>query len=119
MDTAKKQAEEELSLKLIFKKPYTFEGKEYAEVDLSELENWTGGDIDKAKKALKVMDGLDPRRVFPSGDHRALAAVMASVLDAGTSPAERSRGRELVERVYNWDRDGENLVRLLETTGRK
>jgi glycosyltransferase involved in cell wall biosynthesis len=67
----------------------------------------------------RIMDGLDPRRVFPSGDHRALAAVMASVLDAGTSPAERSRGRELVERVYNWDRDGENLVRLLETTGRK
>lgn len=37
-------------LLLIFKKPYTFEGKEYAEVDLSGMENLTAKDLADADK---------------------------------------------------------------------
>lgn len=37
--------EEELTLVIQFKKPYRFEGREYTEVDLSDLENMTGADL--------------------------------------------------------------------------
>lgn len=37
-------------LKIIFKKPYKFEGKEYTEVDLSEIENLSTGDLIDADK---------------------------------------------------------------------
>lgn len=37
--------EEESTLVIQFKKPYRFEGKEYTEVDLSELETMTAADL--------------------------------------------------------------------------
>lgn len=82
MDTTK-IIEDELSLKLVFKKPYKFEGEEYAEVDLAQLETWTGADIDKAKKALKAMDGLDPQDMTlpeSNSDYCRIVASMATGL---------------------------------------
>ncbi|WP_167955132.1 phage tail assembly protein [Anaerosporobacter faecicola] len=37
---------------MTFKKPYTFEGKEYREIDLSGLDNLTGKDMIAAQKVL-------------------------------------------------------------------
>lgn len=74
---------EELSLELTFKKPYMFEGQEYKSVDLSKLEDWTGADVDKAKKALKVMDGLDPQDMTlpeSNSDYCRIVASMAAGL---------------------------------------
>lgn len=79
MDTINEQT----SLDLIFKKPYTFEGKEYTSVDLSELDNWTGADIDKAKKSLKLMNGVDPQDMTlpeSNSDYCRIVASMASGL---------------------------------------
>lgn len=45
-------------LRLIFKSPVTFEGKEYTSVDLSKLEDWTCDDIVAVtKKFNRMTDG--------------------------------------------------------------
>lgn len=41
-------------LKIIFKNPYSFEGKEYTEVDLSEIENLSTGDLIEADKQFNA-----------------------------------------------------------------
>jgi len=46
----KNQEEKEGIVK--FKEPYTFEGKQYTEIDLSGLEDLTGADLDEAENML-------------------------------------------------------------------
>ncbi|PKM72850.1 MAG: hypothetical protein CVU91_07430 [Firmicutes bacterium HGW-Firmicutes-16] len=71
---------EEPILELVFKKPYMFEGTEYKSVDLSKLEDWTGGDIDKAKKTLKSMDGLDPQDMTLPESNSNYCRIVASMV---------------------------------------
>lgn len=83
MDEKKTTVAEEPSLQLVFKKPFTFEGQEYTSVDLSELDNWTGEDVDKAKKRLKLMDGVEPQDMTlpeSNSDYCRIVASMASGL---------------------------------------
>jgi hypothetical protein len=52
-------AENSLVLKL--KRPFSFEGKEYTEVDLSALETWTGEDVaDVQEKYFKMHPEVNP-----------------------------------------------------------
>lgn len=44
--------DDENSLVIKFKKPYSFEGKDYDEIDLSGLENVTGNDMVQVNKIL-------------------------------------------------------------------
>jgi hypothetical protein len=41
-----------MELVVVFNKPYTFEGQEHKEVDLSGLENLTGADLVAAEKVF-------------------------------------------------------------------
>jgi hypothetical protein len=50
-----------------FKRPYNFEGKEYAFVDLNKLENWTCDDLIKVSKKYNKFSG---------GDNSFLAAIV-------------------------------------------
>jgi hypothetical protein len=43
-------------LKVTLKKPVTFEGKEYSEIDLSALESWTCDDVIKVQKQFKKLN---------------------------------------------------------------
>ena len=52
-----KQEQEQESInpsKIVFKKPYVFEGKTYNEIDLSGLEDMTGEDLIRIEKALRM-----------------------------------------------------------------
>ena len=53
-------AEDQEDLVLRFKKPYTFEGETYTEVDLSGLEDLSAADLCKVGKMVKKIDGVDP-----------------------------------------------------------
>jgi len=50
---------EENSLVLKLKKPFTFEGKEYKEIDLSALESWTCDDVVNVQKEYFKLIGAD------------------------------------------------------------
>lgn len=52
--------EDQEDLVLRFKKPYTFEGETYTEVDLSGLEDLSAADLCKVGKMVKKTDGVDP-----------------------------------------------------------
>lgn len=58
--------EEENELLVVFKKPYTFEGKEYNEIDLSGIEDMTGDQLITAhrlfakSKGVSLTPELDP-----------------------------------------------------------
>ena len=52
--------EDQEDLVLRFKKPYSFEGESYTEVDLSGLEDLSAADLCKVGKMVKKTDGLDP-----------------------------------------------------------
>lgn len=52
--------EDQEDLVLRFKKPYTFEGETYTEVDLSGLEDLSAADLCKVGKMVKKIDGVDP-----------------------------------------------------------
>ncbi len=52
------EAEEELILR--FKKPYSFEGQSYTEVDLSGLEEISAADLCRVAKFVKKETGADP-----------------------------------------------------------
>ena len=54
------EAEEEEDLILHFKKPYSFEGKRYTEVDLSGLADISAADLCKVNKMAKKDNGVDP-----------------------------------------------------------
>jgi hypothetical protein len=45
------------TLILTFKKPFKFEGKEYTEVDLSAMEDWTGDDLIRLTKKYNKLSG--------------------------------------------------------------
>lgn len=45
--------EEEVSMVIKFKKPYTFEKKEYTEIDLSGMDDLTGADMIAVNKIMK------------------------------------------------------------------
>lgn len=73
----------ELDLIIRLKKPYTFEGKEYTEVDISKLDEWTAADVDKARRTFEKMQGVDAQAAAaPEVDSRycRLVASMASDL---------------------------------------
>lgn len=53
-------AEDQEDLVLRFKKPYTFEGETYTEVDLSGLEDLSAADLCKVGKMVKKDNGVDP-----------------------------------------------------------
>ena len=52
--------EDQEDLVLRFKKPYSFEGETYTEVDLSGLEDLSAADLCKVGKMVKKIDGVDP-----------------------------------------------------------
>lgn len=52
--------EDQEDLILRFKKPYSFEGETYTEVDLSGLEDLSAADLCKVGKMVKKIDGVDP-----------------------------------------------------------
>ena len=52
------ETEEELILR--FKKPYSFEGQSYTEVDLSGLEEISAADLCRVAKFVKKETGADP-----------------------------------------------------------
>lgn len=52
--------EDQEDLVLRFKKPYSFEGETYTEVDLSGLEDLSAADLCKVGKMVKKTDGVDP-----------------------------------------------------------
>lgn len=52
--------EDQEDLVLRFKKPYSFEGETFTEVDLSGLEDLSAADLCKVGKMVKKTDGLDP-----------------------------------------------------------
>lgn len=55
------QDDQEISLVLKFKKPYTFDGKQYTEVDLSGLEDATAKDLEAVGRILeKQGKGMNP-----------------------------------------------------------
>lgn len=55
------QEDQEISLVLKFKKPYTFDGKQYTEVDLSGLEDATAKDLEAVGRILeKQGKGMNP-----------------------------------------------------------
>lgn len=55
------QDDQEISLVLKFKKPYTFDGKQYNEVDLSGLEDATAKDLEAVGRILeKQGKGMNP-----------------------------------------------------------
>lgn len=57
MRDAEKQEEgvtQESDLVIRFKRPFTFEGQEYAELDLSGLESLTGSDMQDAERILRA-----------------------------------------------------------------
>lgn len=55
------QEDQEISLVLKFKKPYTFDGKQYNEVDLSGLEDATAKDLEAVGRILeKQGKGMNP-----------------------------------------------------------
>jgi len=66
LDEAEINEEEENELLVIFKKPYTFEGKEYTEIDLSGIEDMTGDQLIFAhrqfakSKGVSLTPELDP-----------------------------------------------------------
>lgn len=49
--------QEAVSLKIKLKKPVTFEGKTYLEIDLSDLENWTCDNVIKVSRAFNKSAG--------------------------------------------------------------
>ena len=57
--TAEEKNEEE-SLVLKFRKPYTFENQEYTEVDLSGMEDMTAGDLCAVAKLANRDLGVTP-----------------------------------------------------------
>lgn len=60
-NTAMEPAEDqEESLVLKFKKPYTFDGKEYTEVDLSGLEETTAADLAAVGKIVTKLGVVSP-----------------------------------------------------------
>lgn len=52
--------EDQEDLVLRFKKPYSFEGETYTEVDLSGLEDLSAAELCKVGKMVKKIDGVDP-----------------------------------------------------------
>ena len=52
--------EDQEDLVLRFKKPYSFEGETFTEVDLSGLEDISAADLCKVGKMVKKIDGVDP-----------------------------------------------------------
>lgn len=53
-------ADEELSMKIVFKKPYVFEGKEYKEIDLSGLDDLQASDMIAVNKRMqRTAQGID------------------------------------------------------------
>jgi hypothetical protein len=62
---------EEISLVIAFKKPFSFEENEYSSVDLSKLEDWSGDDLVKASKKYRQIsgEGSDPMgAIIPETD---------------------------------------------------
>lgn len=57
---AARDTEDQEDLVLRFKKPYSFEGETYTEVDLSGLEDLSAADLCKVGKMVKKIDGVDP-----------------------------------------------------------
>ena len=59
-NAASVDVEDEASMVVKFKKPYRFEGKEYAEVDLSGMEDLTGADMIAVNKIMsRTSTGID------------------------------------------------------------
>lgn len=54
------EPEQDESLILKFRKPYTFEGREYTDVDLSEMENMTAADLCAVAKLANRDLGVTP-----------------------------------------------------------
>lgn len=52
---------------VIFKKPYTFEGKDYKEVDLSGLEDLTTADLMEVDKVFSTREYVSP---YPEADSK-------------------------------------------------
>lgn len=52
---------------ITFKKPYSFEGKEYKEVDLSGLENLTGKDLTDADRIFVSAGNVAPMNEMSIG----------------------------------------------------
>ena len=51
---------EETEMKIVFKKPYKFEGKEYTEIDLSGMDDLTGADMIAVNKIMsRTSAGID------------------------------------------------------------
>lgn len=58
---ASEEMEAENNLVLKLRKPYTFEGTEYTEIDMSNLENMTGRDMSAVSKYVtKKNKGINP-----------------------------------------------------------
>lgn len=70
------------SFLLVFRKPYTFEGKEYREVDLSCMENLTVQDMSRIEKRRAMANGYQPFSLNPeySVDYACYFAAEASKL---------------------------------------
>ena len=56
-EVAISEAAEDETLVVVFVKPYKFEGKEYAEIDLSALEDISAADMIEASKIIKRTSG--------------------------------------------------------------
>ncbi len=54
MTEAKTEKKDENEMIVKFRKPFTFEGKEYDSVDLSGLENLTGADMQEVEQILRA-----------------------------------------------------------------
>jgi len=73
--------------------------------------------VSNAAPLRRMAAEMHSNLVFESGNHRALAELMARVLDGQLPDSVLQRGRELVERKYNWDNDAQNLLHILAITG--
>lgn len=57
---ASTEENDEMSMVVVFKKPYHFEGKEYTEVDLSGMDDLTGADMIAINKIMqRTSAGID------------------------------------------------------------
>lgn len=64
---------------IVFAKPFTFEGKDYEQIDLSGLENLTGDDLLKADQAYAASGNYSPVPELTLAYALSIAATAAGV----------------------------------------
>lgn len=80
LDNGEEEDADEASLVVTFEKPYTFEGKEYTEVDLSGLEDMNTKTWTKVMNTVRRSgEGIDPTPQL-NPDYSMRMAAMASKL---------------------------------------